>query len=271
VSLLSSKYVTLSLGTRSIRASLHAKWSPDKVLALSRHVLDAVAASLEPDGEAVSREACIGAVQGVLTELKASAALIHIPLKVQISDALAHFDVVAGDFAESSDRQLQAIASACVDDLLDDHTGPQVVRWQLQADARHLLIASLDASTIEAIVQEAARHEMPLETLQPEFCNRWNLYSGDLSGGTAIFASVADGTVVMALVEQGSITALSTGAWSDIEGTPKAALDQRADRLVASQGVDPNDLACWVLVAPEDEVPAPSTRWTVVRLEGASA
>lgn len=277
MSLLSSKFVCLALGPRAVRASLHSRWSRGKVLAQSRREVDPLHISPAPHGDTEPLAASIEGVQAVLSELTASSGPSGTPLRVQISDALVHFDVVAGDFAESSERQLQAIATACVDELLGDHAGPQVVRWQLQADDRHLLIAALQTATVDAIVQEAARNEMRLETLQPEFCARWNAQTRELSGALAVFASVADGSLVMALVEQGSITALSTGALGadrDMTRTDlasKTALDLRADRLATSQGVDVASLTTFVLVAGEGEQLAPSPRWTVVRLEEASA
>lgn len=275
MSRLSNRFVRLSLGTRAALASVHSHWSRDQTLGRSRHAVDPVQ-RLSIQTEEDQLACAIQGAQAVLSELTSTAVLKNVPLNIQIVNDLAHFDVVSGDFSESSERQLMAIAHACVNDMLGDDAGPQVVRWQLQADGRHLLIASLKATVVDALVQQAAAHGMPLASLQPEFCAHWNAHASQLSGDVATFASVGDGAVVMALVEKGSITALSVGALDEGtamagDGASKAALDLRADRLAASRGADPAAMAVFVLVAPEGHVLATTPRWTVVRHEGGAA
>lgn len=277
MSLLSNRFVKLSLGTRAAQASVHSNWSRDQALVRARHTVDpADGLAMQTDEEGGQLACVLQGAQAVLSELKSTVGLKNAPLNVQIVNGLAHFDVVSGDFAQSSERQLQSIAHACVDDMLGEDAGPRVVQWQLQADGQHLLIASLKATVVDALAQQAALHGMALASLQPEFCAHWNAHARHLSGAMAIFASVGDGAVVMALVENGSITALSVGALDEghattADGASKTALDLRADRLAASHGTDPAAIAAFMLVAPESDAEVATSRWTAVRHEGGSA
>ncbi len=277
MSLLSNRFVKLSLGTRAAQASVHSHWSRGKALAHARHAMDPVdGLSMQTDEEGAQLACVLQGAQAVLSELTSTVGLKNAPLNIQIVNGLAHFDVVSGDFAGSSERQLQAIANACVDDMLGDDEGPRVVQWQLQADGQHLLIASMKATVVDALAQQASLHGMALASLQPEFCAHWNTHAGHLQGAMAIFASVGDGAVVMALVERGSITAMSVGALDDghastTDGASKTALDLRADRLAAGQGTDPTAISAFMLVVPEGHVLVDGSRWTVVCHEGGTA
>lgn len=180
-------------------------------------------------------------------------------LQLVLADTHFHFDLVQGDYRGSSDRHLQAIANACVTEILGDDRKERIVRWHLQPDCYHLLICALSSKDIALLEEGAAQHTLCLRSLQSEFCTHWNAYANALQDGNGVFAVASIGHVVLSLVQKGSITALSSGAWADIN-----ALDDRADRLLSSVGMHAGKHPNFVLVVSHGMNVKVSQRWTVV-------
>ena len=82
-------------------------------------------------------------IDAALASWPARRSLKGAQLDVELADSLVHLDVVAGDFAANSDRQLASVAAACVDELLGDAAKDHEIRWQLQPDGTHLLIGAV--------------------------------------------------------------------------------------------------------------------------------
>jgi hypothetical protein len=204
------------------------------------------------------------AVDAVLIELAKTSSLQGSRLEVELANALVHLDVVEGDFAGDSDRQLQSVAVACVAELLGDAAQDHEIRWQLQANKKHLLIGAIARNLLGALSAAAARQGMSLHSVQPDLCLQWNRHAGATSktSGAAVFAVACGSAAVVTRVADGSIAALSSGNWGD-RSTTAGALDQRVDRLLASAGLDPQGMSAFVLVGPKGAEKGVSPRWAV--------
>ncbi len=196
-----------------------------------------------------------------------------------------HFDVVGGDFVGNSDRQLQAVATACMAELLGEAAPAHEIRWQLQTDGKHLLIGAIARDHLGALSEAAARHGLIVSTVQPDFCLQWNRHAPAVKPGAAVFAVAAGHEAVIACVADGAVAAMSSGAWLarvnlpgnstvavnklmhglGLEPTTKEVLlDVRVDRLLASVGQDAASQSAFVLVAPELASAKVSERWTLI-------
>lgn len=258
-----NKSLELHIGTQAVQGTLRPAWSRHKVLARSSHAVDQ--SDIGHDAAAP-----LTAIDAVLSELRASAPSRGIRLSVVLTDARIHFDVVAGDYRDASDRQLKSIATACVAELLGDRAVGQVVRWQLQPDLHHLLICAIAPQDIESMVKAASRHGLSLASLQPEFCMQWNRHAGALSDGTGVFATTNGAHAIVACVADGAITALSCGPLLEDEPVPqddlpaKSSLDSRVNRLLASIGLDASGVSTFILVAPDLPEHRLASRWTLL-------
>jgi hypothetical protein len=250
-----------------------------------------------PDADAVAEAASSSGAVGeplaelvdaTLRELALSAPLKGARLEVELADALVHLDVVSGDFAADSERQLEAVAGACVAELLGDAAKDHEVRWQLQSDGRHLLIGAVARARLQALADVAARHGVLLRSVQPDFCLQWNRHARVLKSGAAVFVVASGRDAVVARVARGTVCALSGGPWLDrfrapgtsndraqrlmcgfgLEPTATAgALDLRVDRMLTGAGARPEDHADYVLVAPQVSVKAVTPRWKLIDRE----
>ncbi len=257
-----NKSLQLHVGAQAVHGTLYPAWSRRKVLARASH-------AVEPP--AIGRgTAALTAIDAVLSELSARASGRGMRLSVVLTDARTHFDVVAGDYRDASERQLQSIATACVAELLGDQAVGQVVRWQLQPDRHHLLICSIAPQDIESMVQAASRHGLSLASLQPEFCMQWNRHAGALPDRTGVFATTNGAHAIVACVAGGAITALSCGPCLEDESAPSedlpatSPLDSRVNRLLAGIGLDVSGVSTFLLVAPELPEHSLASRWTLL-------
>lgn len=262
----------LRVATNAVSGRLEQGWG-GKLLAEATHVADDQAAAFEL----------------VLAQLSLTKAVKGLPVTIELADALVHLDVVEGDFGASNDRQLQSVASACVAELLGDVAETHEIRWQIQAGGKHLLIGAIAREQIRALVEMAARHELTLRSIQPDFCVQWNRHSSALKPGAAVFAVACGREAVVACVAKGAVAAISSGGWLDQSDEPGAAsvgvkrlmcgfglesatttgiLDTRVGRLLSSLGLDSADQSSYVLVAPDITQSALSSRWTVLNREG---
>lgn len=270
-----NRSLNLHIGARSVQGVLRPAWSHKRVLAQSRHAfgpstLDIDISMTQTELEDTYREA----VDAVVSELDSTASAQYAHLRVILADSRVHYDVVSGDYGGASDRHLQAIANACIGEILGDQATGQVIRWQLQPDMRHLLISSMDAQDVEFVVKAASRHQLSLKSLQPDFCRKWNLHSRSLPNGTGVFATACSNHLIVAYAKHGSITALSCGPGANFAGAAtngklaKDTVDERVDRMLSNVGLNAAEVTSFLLVAPNSEALSTSPRWTVIRLAG---
>jgi len=278
VSLPWSRTVQLHLGATTIRGSLRTGWQRRTVLARASHAIELPAQPLDEHPQpAENAEPRSSAIDAVLSELADGSPMRGARLIAEVAEELVHLDVVPGEFGGSSERQLQAIATACATELLGDAATEQLVRWQLQPDLRHLLIGTIALQDVELLGQAALRHGLGMESLQPDFCTYWNRHAGALADGSGVFSVMSKEFAVVACAMRGAIIAVSSGrclndgdAQAD-DATPASSLDTRADRLLASLGLDPDLVTSFVLVAPDVQAPTLSARWTVLTGEAEAA
>lgn len=258
-----NKSLELHIGSQAVQGTLRPAWSRHKILARASH-------AIEPPDMGHDGAAPLAAIDTVLSELRASAPERGVCLSVVLTDARIHFDVVAGDYRDASDRQLQSIATACVAELLGDRAVGQVVRWQLQPDLHHLLICAIAPQDIESAVQAAARHGLSLVSLQPEFCLHWNRHAAALAHGAGVFATANGRHAIVCCVADGVITALSCGPCLEEDAAPQEALwaqrslDSRVNRLLASIGLDASSVSTFLLVARVLPAHQLAVRWTLL-------
>lgn len=267
-----SNSLHLHIGQGSIHGVLRPAWRRERVLGKAKHSFESAApmASLSSLDEPLD-ESYRSAAESVIAELATTRSAQKPRLKVVLADSWVHYDVVTGDYAASSDRQLQAIADACVEEVLGDRAMDQVVRWQLQPDSRHLFISSIDAKAVDGLVQVAYRARLRLNSLQTEFCTQWNRHAHALAEGTGVFSVVSGSLLIAAYALRGSIIALSSAPIGRIEETPASKtptfwIDKFVDRLLSSMGQEPKDSTSYLLVASEQPPGHLSPRWKVIRL-----
>jgi hypothetical protein len=275
----------------SVCGALERGWLRKSVLARASHATGEPEMQAGADTESRTSLQIAGqveAIDAVLLELGETTTLRGARLDVELADSLMHVDVVAGDFAGDSDRQLQSVAIACVAELLDDAAQTHEVSWHLQADGKHLLIGAIGRDQLAVFVDAAARHGMALGSVQPDFCVQWNRHADALEPGSAVFAVASGREAMVACVAHGAVAAISSGAWLDrqhLAGGPPARvktlmcglglepsvtaslLDARVDRLLASVGLDAAAQSAFVLVAPQVSEGSVSSRWTVLDRE----
>jgi hypothetical protein len=261
-----------------------------KVLARTCQDVSALAAASGISAACVAAQASAlaPAIEAVFTELAKTAPLTGARLEVEWADALMVFDVVAGDFAANTDSQLQAVATACMTELLGDAAQAHEVRWQLQRDGKHLLIGAVAREYLRLLSETAARHGLRLSSVEPDFCLQWNRHAAAVKSGNSVFAVLSGQDAVIACVSKGAVAAVSSGAWiSGVQpngnaigdaseltrglanGRPgeEPLLDIRLTRLLASVGLDPAAQSSCVLVAPASARAKVSSRWTVLNRE----
>ena len=95
-----NKSLHLHVGTQAVQGTLRPAWARHKVLARSSHAID-------PSNMGHDDATPLTAIDAVLSELKASAPGRDSHLNIVLTDAHIHFDVVAGDYRDASERQLQ--------------------------------------------------------------------------------------------------------------------------------------------------------------------
>lgn len=270
MSLLSNRALHLHVGVLSVRGALRARWVPRKALASSSQEFD----RLMPDPSGTVLESAIGkpcsaAMDAVLSDLRAKVSGSKPSLYVVLADSCVHFDVVQGDYGASSDRHLQSIAMACIGEVLGDGAASQVVRWQLQPDSRHLLISCMDQRDVSMVTQAASMHGLQVHSLQPDFCVQWNQYARTMPTSRCVFATVNEGYAIVAYAQHGTIMALSCGPSVSGNGAPDDgkhtghAVDERADRLLASLGQEASDISTFVLVTSAPQGVPSGSRWTI--------
>ena len=233
-----NKSVHMRVGPQTLAATLQRTWLRSATLAATRCTVDAEGAFRGPPKSQNGFDKPIGPIESVLRDLEQASPLRGAKLLVELSHALVHLDVVTGDFAGHDDQQLQAIAKACVSELLGEEAGDHEVRCQLQSDDRHLLICAIPGPQIRELEQAAAACGLQLGSVQPDFVLQWNAHAHALKAGPAVFAVATGADIAIAWVVDGVISTLSTGplfkppgssAVASQAGTGAAADDRALD------------------------------------------
>jgi hypothetical protein len=204
-------------------------------------------------GEAIEK-----ALPGLLNDI-AGDVKSRKDLHLVLADSHFHFDLVQGDYRSTSDRHLQAIASACVAEVLGDSSADRLVRWQLQPDMRHMLICAMLSQDVVLLDDGATRQRLNLRSLQSEFCTQWNAHSSLLPDSVGVFAVASFGYAVVVVEQGGSITALSAGTTPDGK-----ALEERVEQLLSSIGLDAEALKTFLLVQDRTATLAVTQRWLAI-------
>lgn len=272
-----SRSVRLQVAPHRISAVLERGWPRSRQVAASAQVSgDSRPASLELDTERLDT---------VLQQLELSASVRSARYSAELADVLVHFDVAEGPFATQTDRELQAIAVACVEELLGDEASAYEVRWTLQAGGRHLFIAAVPRAYLTRLAAAAEQRGSRLVSVQPAFCRQWNAFARLLTARVAIFAVTSGGHAVVACVVAGAVCGISVGPWAGAEvddastlGDEKARtrmpiqtsllIEWRATRLFASLGIELNSEPQFILVTPDPSMLRVSAPWTVVQTSG---
>jgi hypothetical protein len=170
-----------------------------------------------------------------MQDLASQAPLAGARLHVALSTALLHLDVAEGDFSGCSERQLQGIAAACAEEMLGDEAADHDLRWELQRDDRHLLIAAIPRARLALLESVARGNGARLASLQPDFTLRWNEFGRTRMPGRSVFAVSAPADLSIAIVVDGAIACVSTGPGVDIAAEDDGELPAAVvDRVYAS-------------------------------------
>jgi hypothetical protein len=228
-------------------------------------------------------------LDALLVSLAHDTPLKGAQLCVELPDASLHLDVVRGEFEDKGPRQLQAIAHACVVELLGERAADHAIQWQLQRDERHLLLCAVPSALLETVCAVALRHGMHLVHAQPGFAAQWNYHFRRGTPRTAVFAVACEANAVVTFIRNGAIVAISNGPWLErpelVRPTAGAsslmsrqgmgdcidqpALDLHTDRLLSSHAFDAEGK--FLLVGPRASARRLSKRWAVAPPVGVRA
>jgi hypothetical protein len=289
VSLPWNRAIHLEIGPESVAGRLERTWPRSKVLTRSNHPVATAAGSGGSDAAASWVRSLEQPIAAALADLGPAAQLRGAPLAVHCASFWIRFDVVTGDFSGNSGRELQAVAEACMAELMGDAASTHTIRWAVQPGGRSLLICAMPAGLLALLSQVSAGRGLKL-SVQPDFCVQWNRHARAMPTGTGVFAVAAGNEAWIASVEGGVISHVSGGRWlhEAVPASPATVrrlmsgfglgaaddacmLDVRTDRLLASLGRSTAVPQDFVLVAPDDVDVGLNSRWTVRRREGVHA
>ena len=256
--------VQLSLRQSCVKAALVSGWRQSRRTRTFSRAWNLAYDEQQPGPEdlAMALEQAVG---DLLTALGGTHPLSGSALDVNIADAFVHFDVAEGNFGADSEDQLQAVAKACASDVLGEGEALEV-RWQLQADERHLLVCAIPSSVMTALRHAASRHAVVLRHVKPTFACGWNRHARGLRKGVCAFAVGDEYHTLVALVRDGVVEAVDAGARPgetvDDPDTP-TRLDAQVQRLVSGMGIDPGLIQHFVAIRHGRGDAKFSPRWTV--------
>lgn len=275
---LSNRRLELRVLRDAVRLTLCRRWPRPKKLAQSDVRHDAAA------GAGAGAGTWATALHEGLAALARQVPIAGARLHVQLSDALVHFDVVQGDFADKSARQLHSFAQACAAELLGERVNQHTLRWQLQCDERHLLLCAVPDALLEALKTAAHAHGLSLASCEPSFVAQWNAHARGALGDAVVFAVATGLNAMIACVRDGAITAVSNGPWfaerhcaasagllarqGMTDAADRSTLDLQVDRLLASHGFDAAEPWAFVVVRPRVHQAELSARWTMLPAVG---
>ncbi len=192
-----NKSIELHVEPRRSSATLMRGWPRSRPLAHAECVVDPVKMDDDED-----------VVDATLRDLASKTRLQGVPVRAALSSHLIQFDVATGDFSDSSDRQLRAIATACMAELLGDQADGHELRWHLQSDERHLLICAIDRSRMTQLERASTALGLRLSSVTPAFVLAWNALAKGLPLGESVFAVSGSTDLTIAAVVDGSIAAI---------------------------------------------------------------
>jgi hypothetical protein len=234
-----SRSVRMRIGRHAVSATLSRAWPRAATLASAQHWVEPAPAQPVDAPKGAPNASERESIDTVLSDLDRTSPLRGAALRVQLADALVHLDVIEGDFAGHTDRQLHQIAGACVAELLGESAGDHEVRWQLQADDRHMLICALPRPHLSLLETAASAHDLRLDSVQPAFVRLWNVHARALARGPAVFAVSSGTDLAIAWSVDGVIRAISAGPLFESPSPAHPAPGAAAiDRAVAVEGLD---------------------------------
>jgi hypothetical protein len=153
---------------------------------------------------------------------------------VTLAPDFCWLDVVQGDFAGMSDRVIGQIAQGAAADTLGDAAAHEL-RWQVQADGRHMVLLAVPKVFIQALQAALATHALQAQGLQATALALWNWSAENGAPARGIWAWSRLGQVVMARVREGVITTLSSewvlGGPAELELVLRRLLGRHGDEL----------------------------------------
>lgn len=192
-----NRTISLRVQHHRIDASLHQGW-PRRAITAKSHALIHGGMNLSQ------------ALDAALTRLLDGLHGQKPRLCVDLSDDMVFLDVVAGAFAHFTPDQVEAMAMACVQDIVADASDHYIVRWQLQADLQHLLLCAVPRELLRTVEQAAQAHRLSLLSVQPEFCTAWNQHARLFGNTEGVFAMLGAHCTMALLTPKGTITAISS-------------------------------------------------------------
>jgi hypothetical protein len=185
---------------------------------------------------------------------------------VTLAPDFCWLDVVEGDFAEMSERVIGQIARGSVAESLGQSAAAHELRWQVQADGRHMVLLAVPTSFAQALQAALTAHALQARRLEATALSLWNWSAERGAPASGIWAWYRRGQVVMARVRQGVITSFNC-EWA-MGGPPE--LDLVLRRLLGRHGdeLGPAD-HCFLLsddAWPQDQLGA----WNLQRITAAA-
>jgi hypothetical protein len=243
--------VHLQVDARAVHGVAAGAWPRRRLLARTEVPL----AEGANDGSTGEPHALRAGVNRALDELARAAPLKHAAIDIELGDSLLHFDVAHGSFGGKSTQQLDSIARVCARELLGDSAEGHELRWDLQADEKHLWICTVPLQLLSDLREAVSQRGLRLQGLKPAFAASWNRHRQALKPGLGVFASVRGDFSVVAFARDGVVEALSADRFVT-EPAPAAearaadkSLDLQVLRLVTSLGVDTRAVKQFVALA----------------------
>lgn len=173
-----------------------------------------------------------------------------VGLDVTVDDRLVWLDVVQGDFAGCSQRELALLAEAAAAEVLGDELSRLDLRADLQKGGRHLVLMAMPQALVDQVRNLAEERHLRLLGLKAAFVRAWNGQCKSVSGKDLVFAWHDRGEAVLARVHGGALTAISRPRHVPDE----PALDAACRRLQTRLGDDS--------LAPVERVLVSSGEWS---------
>lgn len=168
-----------------------------------------------------------------LAELASAGMIRGACADVELADTWFVFDVIEGEFADHGERELQAVATACLAEMLGAAAAGYELRWQLQADERHLLICALPRTALAVLRESLLGQGLQLRSVQPLLCAQWQRAAPELGRGIGVLVAMQGASGSIACSRAGVI-----GTINHVWARDPAHIDAQVDHLIAGLGLD---------------------------------
>lgn len=201
---------------------------------------DGLSLELPPSGQAGAQQPIGPDGHGLGAALERALALSDrpaaaSPVQVTLAPDFCWLDVVQGDFASMSDRVIGHIARGSLADSLGDAATAHELRWQVQADGRHMVLLAVPAPFVQALQAALAAHALRAQRLEATALALWNWSATRGAPASGVWAWARLGQVVMARVRHGVITTISSewvmGGAAELDLVLRRLLGRNGDEL----------------------------------------